>query len=50
MYLEKYDYEKIISLTKNKLINEVYLSVTDVKGFYSDWSPEVSSPLKMVFN
>ena len=48
IYLEKHDYENIISLAKNKLINEVYLSVTDVKGFYSDWSPTVSRPLKMV--
>lgn len=48
IYLDKYNYEEIIHLAKKKLIDDVYLSVTDVKGFYSDWSPRVSSPLKML--
>ena len=37
-------FNEIAEGIKNKSFTSFYLSLTDIKGFYSDWSPEISTP------
>lgn len=43
LYLEKDRWESIAQLIQNKSIDSMLVSFSDVSGFYSDWSPSIST-------
>lgn len=42
--LKENDYQDIVERIKDKSINSYFISLKNVNGFYSPWSPEVSTP------
>ncbi len=38
------DYQEIAERIKDKTINSYFITLDNVKGFYSPWSPQVSTP------
>lgn len=43
LYLEKDRWESVAQLIQNKSIDSMLVSFSDVSGFYSDWSPSIST-------
>ena len=44
IYLKPEKFDKIIELAKTKKIDQIGVSIGRVRGFYSDWSPSISTP------
>lgn len=42
--LKEEDYQEMIDRIKDKSINSYFITLKNVNGFYSPWSPEISTP------